>query len=157
MNIKQRLVILSFLQFFIWGSWLISTGGYLFSLGFKGIEIGSVYSTLGIASLFMPAILGIVAEQTISKDKKGNIIVKQENLKDFGISISMAPKGSLDERTRYDVVKTDGPLAIAWTPYSFYYQEKFSHCGVNSFQLIKTANGWKIQYLIDTRRRAGCE
>lgn len=95
--------------------------------------------------------------QTISKDKKGNIIVKQENLKDFGISISMAPKGSLDERIRYDVVKTDGPLAIAWTPYSFYYQEKFSHCGVNSFQLIKTANGWKIQYLIDTRRRAGCE
>ena len=95
--------------------------------------------------------------QTISKDKKGNIIVKQENLKDFGISISMAPKGSLDERIRYDVVKTDGPLATAWTPYSFYYQEKFSHCGVNSFQLIKTSNGWKIQYLIDTRRRAGCE
>ena len=95
--------------------------------------------------------------QTISKDKKGNVIVKQENLKDFGISISMAPKGSLDERIRYDVVKTDGPLAIAWTPYSFYYQEKFSHCGVNSFQLIKTSNGWKIQYLIDTRRRAGCE
>jgi hypothetical protein len=43
------------MQFFIWGSWLISTGGYLFSIGFKGIEIGSVYSTLGIASLFRAA------------------------------------------------------------------------------------------------------
>ncbi len=69
MNIKQRLVILSFLQFFIWGSWLISTGGYLFSLGFKGIEIGSVYSTLGIASLFMPAILGIVADRWVNAER----------------------------------------------------------------------------------------
>ena len=69
MNIKQRLVVLSFLQFFIWGSWLISTGGYLFSLGFKGIEIGSVYSTLGIASLFMPALLGIVADRWVNAER----------------------------------------------------------------------------------------
>ena len=69
MNIKQRLTLLSFLQFFIWGSWLISTGGYLFSLGFKGIEIGSVYSTLGIASLIMPALLGIVADRWVNAEK----------------------------------------------------------------------------------------
>ena len=69
MNIKQRLVVLSFLQFFIWGSWLISTGGYLFSLGFTGIEIGSVFSTLGIASLFMPALLGIVADRWVNAEK----------------------------------------------------------------------------------------
>lgn len=69
MNIKQRLTILSFLQFFIWGSWLISTGGYLFSLKFTGIEIGSVFSTLGIASLIMPAILGIVADKWVNAEK----------------------------------------------------------------------------------------
>jgi len=69
MNVKQKLTILSFLQFFIWGSWLISTGGYLFSLGFKGIEIGSVYSTLGIASLIMPALLGIVADRWMNAEK----------------------------------------------------------------------------------------
>lgn len=69
MNVKQKLTILSFLQFFIWGSWLISTGGYLFSLGFKGIEIGSVYSTLGIASLIMPAVLGIVADRWMNAEK----------------------------------------------------------------------------------------
>lgn len=69
MKVKQRLTILSFLQFFIWGSWLISTGGYLFSLGFKGIEIGSVYSTLGIASLIMPAVLGIVADRWMNAEK----------------------------------------------------------------------------------------
>ncbi len=69
MNIKLRLTILSFLQFFIWGSWLISTGGYLFSLGFKGIEIGSVYSTLGIASLIMPTLLGIIADRWVNAEK----------------------------------------------------------------------------------------
>jgi NHS family xanthosine MFS transporter len=69
MNIKQRLTVLSFLQFFIWGSWLISTGGYLFSLKFTGIEIGSVFSTLGIASLIMPAILGIVADKWVNAEK----------------------------------------------------------------------------------------
>ena len=69
MTIKLRLTILSFLQFFVWGSWLISTGGYLFSLGFSGIQIGGIYSTLGIASLFMPAILGIVADRWVNAEK----------------------------------------------------------------------------------------
>jgi NHS family xanthosine MFS transporter len=69
MNIKQKLTVSSFLQFFIWGSWLISTGGYLFSLKFTGIEIGSVFSTLGIASLIMPAILGIVADKWVNAEK----------------------------------------------------------------------------------------
>lgn len=69
MNVKLRLTILSFLQFFIWGSWLISTGGYLFHIGFTGIEIGSVYSTLGIASLFMPALLGIVADKWVNAER----------------------------------------------------------------------------------------
>ncbi len=66
MGIKLRLTILWFLQFFIWGSWLISFGGYIGgSLGFTGLEIGSFYATMGIASLFMPALLGIVADRWI--------------------------------------------------------------------------------------------
>ncbi len=69
MSIKLRLTILNFLQFFIWGSWLISTGAYLFGLGFSGIDIGGVYSTLGIASLFMPALLGIVADRWVNAEK----------------------------------------------------------------------------------------
>src|SRR5258705_6284982 len=69
MNIKFRLIILNFLQFYIWGSWLISLGGYMFSLGFTGIQIGSVYGTMGIASLFMPALLGIVADRWINAER----------------------------------------------------------------------------------------
>jgi NHS family xanthosine MFS transporter len=70
MNIKLRLTIMNFLQFFIWGSWLISIGNYLGgTLHFKGAEIGAVFSTLGIASLFMPALMGIVADKWINAER----------------------------------------------------------------------------------------
>ncbi len=70
MGIKNRLIIMNFLQFFIWGAWLISIGGYLGgTLGFTGAEIGAVFSTLGIASLFMPAIMGIIADKWINAEK----------------------------------------------------------------------------------------
>ncbi len=94
--------------------------------------------------------------QTISRNKEGPIVVKNESIKDFASSVSAAPIGSLDERIIFDMIKLDGPLASVWTPYSFYYNGKFNHCGVNSFQLIRTALGWKIQYIIDTRRKTGC-
>ncbi|WP_373494932.1 nuclear transport factor 2 family protein [Aquiflexum sp.] len=62
----------------------------------------------------------------------------------------------LDERILDYQIKVDGQMASAWTPYEFYVNNKFSHCGVNSFQLIKTVEGWKITYIIDTRRKEGC-
>jgi len=94
--------------------------------------------------------------QTIEKAKDGSIVVITDKVVDFGKRVSAAPKGALDERISFDVIKVDGPLAIAWTPYQFYYNGTFSHCGVNSFQLLRTAKGWKIQYIIDTRRKTGC-
>ena len=70
MNIKQRLVIMNFLQFFVWGSWLISIGNYLGgTLHFTNTQIGAVFSTLGIASLFMPALMGIVADKWINAER----------------------------------------------------------------------------------------
>ena len=70
MNIKFRLIVMNFLQFFAWGSWLISLGSYLGgTLGFGGVQIGSFYATMGIASLFMPALLGIVADRWIPAQK----------------------------------------------------------------------------------------
>ncbi len=69
MNIKSRLILMNFLEFFVWGAWLISLGGYLFSLGFTGIQIGSIYGTMGIASLFMPALLGIVADRWVNVER----------------------------------------------------------------------------------------
>jgi NHS family xanthosine MFS transporter len=70
MGIKARLTIMNFLQFFVWGSWLISIGGYLGgTLHFSGSQIGGVFSTLGIASLFMPAIMGIIADKWINAER----------------------------------------------------------------------------------------
>ncbi|HEX7847836.1 MAG TPA: nuclear transport factor 2 family protein [Chitinophagaceae bacterium] len=94
--------------------------------------------------------------QTIGRNKEGAIVVRNEMVEDFAKSLSGIPKGAADERISFETVKIDGPLAIAWTPYNFYYDGKFSHCGVNSFQLVRLNGEWKIQYLIDTRRKQGC-
>jgi NHS family xanthosine MFS transporter len=70
MNIKFRLITLNFAQFFIWGCYLTSLGGYMYvTLHFKGEEIGKVFLTLGIASIFMPAVLGIIADRWINSEK----------------------------------------------------------------------------------------
>lgn len=70
MNIKTRLLIMNFLEFFVWGSWLISLGGYMIvTLHFTGGEVGAVYATMGIASLFMPALMGIVADRWVNAER----------------------------------------------------------------------------------------
>ena len=70
MGIKLRLILLNFLQFFVWGSWLISLGGYMIgTLKFTGGQVGSIYATMGIASLFMPTLLGIVADRWINVER----------------------------------------------------------------------------------------
>ena len=70
MNIKIRLTLLNFLQFFIWGCWLISFGGYMIiKLKFTGGQVGAIYATAGLASLFMPALMGIVADRWVNAER----------------------------------------------------------------------------------------
>jgi MFS transporter, NHS family, xanthosine permease len=70
MNLKFRLIILNFLQFFIWGSWLITIGAYWFqNKHWSGAEFGAIFSTMGIASLFMPSIAGILADKFINAER----------------------------------------------------------------------------------------
>jgi hypothetical protein len=95
--------------------------------------------------------------QTIVTTKEGKVEIKNESITAFAGFISKTPKGDADERIVIDILKIDGSLAIVWAPYKFYYKGKFSHCGVDSFQLIRVNGKWKIQYLIDTRRKVGCE
>lgn len=59
----------------------------------------------------------------------------------------------IEERILSYDIKIDGAMAHAWTPYEFYVNGKLSHKGVNSFQLYKSPDGWKITYIIDTRRK----
>lgn len=75
MNLKLRLTILSFLQFFVWGAWLTTLGTYGFAYKqWSGAEFGAVFSTLGIASIFMPALMGIVADKWINAEKLYGIL-----------------------------------------------------------------------------------
>lgn len=70
MPIRFRLIIMNFLEFFVWGSWLISLGGYMIvQLQFTGGQVGAVYATMGIASLFMPALMGIVADRWVNAER----------------------------------------------------------------------------------------
>jgi MFS transporter, NHS family, xanthosine permease len=70
MNIKLRLIIMNFFQYFVWGAWLITIGVYWFqNKQWDGDKFGVIFSTMGIASLFMPAIMGIVADKWINAEK----------------------------------------------------------------------------------------
>ncbi len=70
MDIKLRLTVLNFLELFVFGAWLISLGGYMGGqLHFEGFQIGSVFTTLGIASLVMPGIVGIIADKYLNAQK----------------------------------------------------------------------------------------
>lgn len=95
--------------------------------------------------------------QTIVTNKDGQTVVKNMSPQSFASLVTKRPKGSLDEQIVFETVRVSGPLAIVWTPYKFYFSGKFSHCGVNSFQLVKFGEHWKIQYIIDTREKEGCE
>jgi len=108
------------------------------------------------------AIMALVSEdivlQSIGKNREGVTEFKKEKFNDFLKSIVSIPKDQKFEEKLLDFkISVDGPMANAWTPYEFWFNDKFSHCGVNSFQLIKLDRSWKIIYLIDTRRREGCE
>lgn len=108
-------------------------------------------STLLVSSFADSAIL-----QTVI-DRNGKVQIKTEAIADFASQVGKMEKNILDERIRFDVIRIDGALAIVWAPYQFYYKGKFSHCGADSFQLVRINGKWKIQYLIDTRRSQACE
>jgi NHS family xanthosine MFS transporter len=70
MNVKFRLTIMSFMQFFVWAAWLITIANYWFGTKqWDGADFGIIFSTMGIASLFMPTITGILADKWINAEK----------------------------------------------------------------------------------------
>ncbi|AKC26817.1 nucleoside permease [Flavobacterium psychrophilum] len=70
MSIKNRLIIMSFLQFFVWGAWLITVGNYWFTTKqWSGAEFGAIFSTLGLSSILMPALTGIIADKWVNAEK----------------------------------------------------------------------------------------
>jgi hypothetical protein len=98
-----------------------------------------------------------VTMATISRNKEMHQIFTRENsINDFATSVGKTQPGMLAEEIWNLKIQMDGDFAQAWCEYAFYYQNKFSHCGVDAFHLIKTTEGWKIFHLADTRRKENC-
>ena len=115
---------------------------------FQGMKKGD--SSLVNSTFSKGMILQSIAE------RKGNIEVRTEEAVGFLKAVGTPHTEIWDERITFDNILIDGNLASVWTSYQFYLGNKFSHCGVNSFQLVKGVKGWKIVYLIDTRRKVNC-
>lgn len=99
---------------------------------------------------------GIVL-QTVAVNDTGDTIVRTESYEDFQTAITGIPDSVDFKEVIFDYrIRMDGPMAHVWTPYEFWINEQFSHCGVNSFQLVKRGGKWRIIYLIDTRRKENC-
>lgn len=94
--------------------------------------------------------------QTIAVSASGEARIQNSTVESFARAVSKSKKGALDEQITFGGIHIDGALASVWTPYKFFFDGNFNHCGANSFQLVLTKGGWKIQYLIDTRRKEGC-
>lgn len=89
-------------------------------------------------------------------EKDGKINLRKEGLQDFMNAVGMPHAEKWHEPIWSIKVQQDGNFAQVWADYAFYRGAQFSHCGVDTFQLIKTASGWKIFYLADTRHTTGC-
>lgn len=137
MNLKLRLTLVSFFQFFVWGAWLITIATYFFSNGMgTGAQFGAIFSTLAISSLIMPALTGIIADKWMNAERLygilhilyGAILLYIPQVKDadtlyyviFAAMICYMPTISLSnsisytilKRENYDVVKVFPPIRV---------------------------------------------
>jgi NHS family xanthosine MFS transporter len=129
MGIKFRLTLMSFLQFFVWGAWLITIATYFFNSPMAAVEnagakFGAIFSTLALSSLFMPAITGIIADKWMNAEKLYGILhilygvalfyVPQVTDADtlyyviFAAMICYMPTISLSNSIAYTILKREG-------------------------------------------------
>ena len=97
-------------------------------------------------------LFGDVKLFTTGTNPQGVPVARSETATDLLANIAKAPV-TLDERISDPQVMIDDGLANVWVRYEFYADGKYSHCGIDSFLLVKTADGWKIAALADTRRK----
>lgn len=108
--------------------------------------------SMAIANCFHPD----ARLMSVGKNKNGKSMVHQTPVVDFVSQVGADHPQLFDEQL-YDVeVKIDGQLATVWAPYTFYVDDKLSHCGTNAFQLYFNGATWKILQITDTRQRENC-
>lgn len=87
-------------------------------------------------------------------DEKG--VLQYDTPALFAKYVGTNPQNDLLEEATSWKISVDGKMANAWVGYEFYYQKKFSHCGIDNFVLLKDHDGWKIHYLIFNMKKEGC-
>ncbi len=110
-------------------------------------------------SLLMQSVIGPNPKlQTVGRNKEGKTVIRDDSFDRLVQAIVSIPDTvKFEERITAYHIRVDGAMANAWTPYEFWLNDQFSHCGVNSFQLYHDGTSWKIIYLIDTRRKEDCQ
>ncbi len=98
----------------------------------------------------------IKIQTTFNRKGKNDIVTDSREKILTGIA-NKKPENKYFEKLLSLDIKIDGNLASVWTPYEFYLNDKFSHCGANSFQLFNNNGKWEIIYLVDMRRRKNCD
>jgi hypothetical protein len=93
--------------------------------------------------------------QSVQQGEEG-LVLRDGSVDRFVEAVGRPRDAVWDERIWDPIVRVDGPMAMAWTPYAFYRGDALSHCGVNAFHLIRRGGGWSVFYLVDTRRQ-DCE
>jgi len=95
--------------------------------------------------------------KTVFVNKDNEPQLRTESMEQFIQSVGTKHEGIYDEKIWSYDIKIDGNLATAWTEYTFYLNQNLLHCGVNAFELFKSAEGWKISGITDTRRKNDCK
>jgi hypothetical protein len=103
----------------------------------------------------MRAVLDSGARLVTTAVRNGQPVMRGGTIDGFIASVGRAQQ-ALDERTYSPEVRVDDNLATVWTGYTFFFGGRFSHCGVDSFQLARTASGWRIIAIADTQRADRC-
>lgn len=80
----------------------------------------------------------------------------ESSIRPFQQAVAKAGAGVFYEPIRRIRIRRHGTYAEVWAKYDFYLRGRFHHCGIDSFQLIRMSDGWKIIHLTDTRETVGC-
>jgi len=98
-----------------------------------------------------------VVLQTTGRNKEGKTLFRSQPIEKLYESIVSIPDSiSFQEKLTSWSIQVDRTMANAWVGYEFWLNGNFSHCGINSFQMVNFDGEWKIIYLIDTRGKSGC-
>jgi hypothetical protein len=89
------------------------------------------------------------------REQNGQPVARASSIDDYLAGLAKG-KSASRERMWNPEVRIHGPIASVWTPYDFWVDGKFSHCGIDVFTLVKTSEGWKISSGAWTIERTGC-